>query len=120
MTGTGPENRTVLARTAQGRDPRRDQAGDRGTEPCARTFAYEFAWRSAAFGGALGACHGVELPFVFAAGNLSTLYGACVPSSSATRDPACCRLEGGEIQYETAAHSAFSQPSMGLGGLVGR
>ncbi|HUR76263.1 MAG TPA: carboxylesterase family protein [Sporichthya sp.] len=31
----------------------------------ARTFRYEFAWRSSALGGRLGACHGVELPFVF-------------------------------------------------------
>jgi para-nitrobenzyl esterase len=30
-----------------------------------RTFAYDFAWRSPAFGGRLGACHGLELPFVF-------------------------------------------------------
>lgn len=30
-----------------------------------RTFAYDFAWRSPACDGRLGACHGVELPFVF-------------------------------------------------------
>lgn len=29
------------------------------------TYVYEFAWRSPAFGGALGACHALELPFVF-------------------------------------------------------
>jgi carboxylesterase type B len=26
---------------------------------------YEFAWRSPAFGGRLGACHALEIPFVF-------------------------------------------------------
>jgi para-nitrobenzyl esterase len=26
---------------------------------------YEFAWPSPAFGGRLGACHGLEIPFVF-------------------------------------------------------
>ncbi|WNV88317.1 carboxylesterase family protein [Umezawaea sp. Da 62-37] len=31
----------------------------------AGTWRYEFAWRSPAFGGRLGACHGLELPFVF-------------------------------------------------------
>jgi para-nitrobenzyl esterase len=31
----------------------------------ARTHAYDFAWRSPACGGRLGACHGLELPFVF-------------------------------------------------------
>ncbi|MEV6012754.1 carboxylesterase family protein [Streptomyces sp. NPDC051976] len=41
----------------------------------ARTYAYEFAWRSPAFGGALGACHCVELPFVFHHTDLPTLYG---------------------------------------------
>lgn len=30
-----------------------------------RTHVYEFDWRSPAFGGELGACHGLELPFVF-------------------------------------------------------
>ncbi|MET0493317.1 MAG: carboxylesterase family protein [Actinoplanes sp.] len=41
----------------------------------ARTFAYEFAWRSSAFGGTLGACHCVELPFVFHRTDLPALYG---------------------------------------------
>lgn len=31
----------------------------------AGTFMYEFAWRSPQFGGALGACHTLEIPFVF-------------------------------------------------------
>ncbi|UUR08120.1 carboxylesterase/lipase family protein [Sphingomonas glaciei] len=30
-----------------------------------RTHLYEFEWRSPALGGELGACHGMELPFVF-------------------------------------------------------
>jgi para-nitrobenzyl esterase len=30
-----------------------------------RTHVYEFAWRSPACGGELGACHALELPFVF-------------------------------------------------------
>lgn len=29
------------------------------------TYMYEFAWRSPQFGGLLGACHGLEIPFVF-------------------------------------------------------
>ncbi len=35
---------------------------------------YEFKWKSAAYGGAMGACHGLELPFVF--NTLSTVSGA--------------------------------------------
>jgi para-nitrobenzyl esterase len=30
-----------------------------------RTHLYQFGWRSPAMGGRLGACHGLELPFVF-------------------------------------------------------
>jgi para-nitrobenzyl esterase len=29
------------------------------------TYMYEFAWRSPQFNGRLGACHGMEIPFVF-------------------------------------------------------
>lgn len=29
------------------------------------TYVYEFGWRSPQFGGRLGACHGLEIPFVF-------------------------------------------------------
>ena len=33
--------------------------------PEAGTFMYEFTWPSPAFGGALGSCHALEIPFVF-------------------------------------------------------
>ena len=36
----------------------------------ARTFVYLFDWGSPAFGGLLGACHALELPFVFGAVHL--------------------------------------------------
>ncbi|RZJ99471.1 MAG: carboxylesterase/lipase family protein [Novosphingobium sp.] len=39
-----------------------------------RTWAYEFDWRSPACDGELGACHGMELPFVF--NTLPTTAGA--------------------------------------------
>ncbi|WP_327706470.1 hypothetical protein [Streptomyces decoyicus] len=44
--------------------------------PGTRTFAYTFAWRSTAFDGRLGACHCVELPFVFDRTELPALHGA--------------------------------------------
>ena len=31
----------------------------------ARTYVYLFEWESPAFGGVLGSCHALELPFVF-------------------------------------------------------
>ncbi|WP_121749021.1 carboxylesterase family protein [Streptomyces sp. E2N166] len=40
-------------------------AGAHAAHPRSATFAYEFAWRSHALDGELGAAHAVELPFVF-------------------------------------------------------
>jgi para-nitrobenzyl esterase len=40
-----------------------------------RTFVYEFTWRSAALDGTLGACHLMELPFVFDQAGLPALHG---------------------------------------------
>ncbi|URN10807.1 carboxylesterase family protein [Actinomadura madurae] len=40
------------------------------------TFRYEFAWRSRALDGDLGATHAVELPFVFDLARLPRLRGA--------------------------------------------
>ncbi|WUA13109.1 carboxylesterase family protein [Streptomyces anthocyanicus] len=40
-------------------------ASAHATHPRAATYAYEFAWRSRALDGQLGATHAVELPFVF-------------------------------------------------------
>jgi para-nitrobenzyl esterase len=37
----------------------------RASGAAAATYMYEFAWRSPQFDGRLGACHAVELPFVF-------------------------------------------------------
>ncbi|SFY52923.1 carboxylesterase/lipase family protein [Streptomyces sp. F-1] len=40
-------------------------AGAHAAHPKSGTYAYEFAWRSQALDGELGATHAVELPFVF-------------------------------------------------------
>jgi para-nitrobenzyl esterase len=47
-----------------------------------RTHVYEFNWHSPACGGELGACHGIELPFVF-----KTLHTATGPRGFAGEDP---------------------------------
>lgn len=44
-------------------------------QPRSATYAYEFAWRSHALDGALGATHAVELPFVFDLAHLPRLRG---------------------------------------------
>jgi para-nitrobenzyl esterase len=43
--------------------------------PAAGTYSYEFAWRSQALRGELGATHTVELPFVFSNTALTQLHG---------------------------------------------
>ncbi|WP_030379965.1 MULTISPECIES: carboxylesterase/lipase family protein [unclassified Streptomyces] len=44
-------------------------------QPGSATYAYEFAWRSHALDGQLGATHAVELPFVFDVAGLPQLHG---------------------------------------------
>jgi para-nitrobenzyl esterase len=39
--------------------------GEAHARSAAATYMYEFGWRSPQFGGRLGACHGLEVPFVF-------------------------------------------------------
>ena len=51
------------------------------------THVYDFAWRSSAFGGALGACHALEIPFVFDGvehEDFRALLGHPAPQSLAT------------------------------------
>jgi para-nitrobenzyl esterase len=47
-----------------------------------KTWMYEFDWRSPACGGELGACHGIEMPFVF-----KTLPSVTGPRGLAGLDP---------------------------------
>jgi para-nitrobenzyl esterase len=53
----------------------RHLADAHAARPGTRTFAYEFTWGSDAFDGGLGACHCVELPFVFDRTRLAELHG---------------------------------------------
>lgn len=50
--------------------------GAHAAHPESATFSYEFAWRSHALDGELGATHAVELPFVFDLAQLSQMQGA--------------------------------------------
>ncbi|MER7191441.1 carboxylesterase/lipase family protein [Streptomyces flaveolus] len=53
----------------------RSLAGAHAAHPQSGTYAYEFAWRSLALDGELGATHAVELPFVFDLAHLPRLHG---------------------------------------------
>ncbi|AQS71495.1 carboxylesterase/lipase family protein [Streptomyces pactum] len=50
-------------------------AGAHAAHPRSATFSYEFAWRSRALDGDLGATHAMELPFVFDIAELPQLSG---------------------------------------------
>ncbi|MBO8183980.1 carboxylesterase/lipase family protein [Streptomyces spirodelae] len=50
-------------------------AGAHASHVGSATYAYEFAWRSHALEGELGATHAVELPFVFDVAHLPRLHG---------------------------------------------
>lgn len=50
-------------------------AGAHASHSASATFGYEFAWRSDALDGELGAAHAVELPFVFDLAHLPRLHG---------------------------------------------
>ncbi|MCE3552338.1 carboxylesterase family protein [Pseudonocardia sp. RS11V-5] len=63
----GPALRLALAHTGTG---------------SGATHVYEFGWRSPAFGGGLGACHALDLPFVF-----GTPERAAGPDALAGEDP---------------------------------
>jgi para-nitrobenzyl esterase len=54
-------------------------------EDAAATYMYEFGWRSPQFDGRLGACHSLEIPFVFdTLGNQTeALWGAAPPQELA-------------------------------------
>ncbi|WEV27420.1 carboxylesterase family protein [Streptomyces sp. 71268] len=72
--GDGELRAAVLGEALFGRGSRRlTQA--HAAHGRAATYAYEFGWRSPALGGALGAAHAVELPFVFARTALPALRG---------------------------------------------
>jgi para-nitrobenzyl esterase len=53
----------------------RSLADAHAAHPRSATHAYEFAWRSHALDGELGATHAVELPFVFDLAHLPQLHG---------------------------------------------
>ena len=65
-----------------------------------RTFAYDFAWRSPAFGGRLGACHGLELPFVF-----GTLAAASGPDAMLGERPPQAVSDAMRAAWVAFAHS---------------
>jgi para-nitrobenzyl esterase len=74
-TASVPELRTAMLSDGLFRHGTRRMAAAHATSTTAATYVYEFAWRSDAIDGQLGACHAVELPFVFDTVDLPELHG---------------------------------------------
>ncbi|MCW0212688.1 MAG: carboxylesterase family protein [Pseudonocardia sp.] len=68
------------------------------------THVYDFAWRSPAFDGRLGACHGLELPFVF--GTLSSATG----TSGLLGEPAAPQAVSDLVQAAWVAFARTGDP----------
>ena len=63
-------------------------------EPGVGTYCYLFTWESPAFGGILGSCHALDLPFVFGTVHnpaVQTFSGGGAPPSSSR--PSCAGLD---------------------------
>ncbi|MDJ1137574.1 carboxylesterase/lipase family protein [Streptomyces iconiensis] len=64
------------------------------------TYAYEFAWRSPALDGQLGATHAVELPFVFDAAQLPRLHGpSALLGPDGTPADLAARMHGAWVRF---------------------
>jgi para-nitrobenzyl esterase len=69
-----------------------------------RTFLYEFDWPSPFAGGALGACHGIELPFVF-----GTVHDPIIGLFAGAGDDAFALAE--DVQSAWVAFARSGNPS---------
>jgi para-nitrobenzyl esterase len=69
------------------------------------TYMYEFAWRSPQFAGLLGACHGLEIPFVFdtLANGMEPLIGSDPPQSLADA------MHAAWVSFATTGDSGWPQ-----------
>ena len=85
---------------------RRFAAAHRG-----RTHLYEFAWRSPACGGELGACHGLELPFVF--NTLATCRGPAGLVGENPPEEMAQRIHGIWVDAVTRGHFAWPEYAEG-------
>ena len=71
-----------------------------------RTYMYEFAWRSPGYDGALGACHALEIPFVFdtlAIEGMSILLGESPPQQIADE------MHAAWVSFATRGDPGWSQ-----------
>jgi para-nitrobenzyl esterase len=63
----------------------------------ARTFAYLVTWEAQAMGGRLGACHGIDLPFVF--GHVNTKAGGLFAGTGAEAERLSREMMGAWLAF---------------------
>jgi para-nitrobenzyl esterase len=66
------------------------------------TFVYRFDWTSPFMGGALGACHGLELPFVF--GTITNPFVALFAGDGAPASDLCEMIQSAWVSFATNGH----------------
>ena len=78
---------------------------DAHANSASRTYMYEFAWRSPQFDGHLGACHGLEIPFVFdtLANGMEPLVGSDPPQALADA------MHAAWVSFATTGDSGWPQ-----------
>lgn len=76
-----------------------------------RTHVYEFDWRSPALGGRLGACHGLELPFVF--DTLPTCTGVDGIAGTAPPQDLAERMHGIWVRFATDGELPWAEYAAG-------
>ncbi|MFH9354547.1 carboxylesterase/lipase family protein [Kitasatospora sp. NPDC017646] len=80
------------------------------TQPGSTTFAYEFAWRSHALDGELGATHTVELPFVFDLAHLPQLRGpASLLGPDEPPTDLAARMHGTWVRFATTGDPGWDR-----------
>lgn len=71
-------------------------------QPHAPVFAYRFDWRSGAYGGRLGACHAVDLPFVWNA--IGTADAAVLTRDEPTSRALAITMQDAWIAFARTGH----------------
>ncbi|MFR9732052.1 carboxylesterase/lipase family protein [Saccharopolyspora sp. MS10] len=75
----------------------------------APTYRYEFAWRSDALGGQLGAAHGVELPFVFDSAGGPGLRGPRALLGERTAPELVREVHGAWVRFATTGDPGWER-----------
>jgi para-nitrobenzyl esterase len=74
----------------------RDAADELAAHHPVDAWSYLFTWRTAALSGAAGACHSLEVPFVF---GLESELGRLIAGDDPTAPPLCARMQDAWLAF---------------------